>query len=212
MICVAIQEKDVNRCLEAIEKVEMAEIRIDLAGYDAAAVRKVFSGTKKPLLATCRPAPLNDEERMKLLKAAIESGASMVDIEIESDFYFTSEMVSFAKKHGCKVIVSYHNFEATPGQKELEAIVKDCYAKGADIAKIATMVRSPRDSARLLGLYASGTPLVALGMGELGKVTRVAASLLGAAFTFAAIDDASITAPGQVSFAKLNSIIDSIKK
>jgi 3-dehydroquinate dehydratase type I len=149
---------------------------------------------------------------MKLLKVAIENGAAMVDIEIESDYYFTSEMVAFAKKHGTKVIISYHNFESTPSIKELNEIVKECFDKGADIAKLATLVRSPRDNGKLLGLYASDKPLVVLGMGALGKITRVAAPLMGAAFTFAAVDEASVTAPGQVSYVKLNDIINSIKK
>ena len=211
MICVAIQEKDVNRCIKLLENIEMAEIRIDLACFDADAVKQIFSSTKKPLIATCRPNPLTDLQRIDLLKVAIANGAAMVDVEIESTKVFKDEIVAFARKHRTQVIVSYHNFESTPSKVMLDEIVKECYASGADIAKIATMVNSIQDNARLLSLYDSNNKLVILGMGQLGKITRITATLLGSVFTFAAIDEDSATAPGQVSFKKLENLIDSIK-
>jgi len=211
MICVAIQEKNVSDCLRLLGEVEMAEIRIDLAGYDEQAVRTVFSSTSKKLVATCRP-PYSDAERMKLLKTAIECGAAYVDIEIESGDVFKEEMVAFAHQHGTKVIVSYHNFDETPGLKELHDIIDQCFASGADVAKIAAMVKSEQDSARLLGLYDTKRTLIVLGMGQLGKITRLAATLLGSPFTFAAKDEASATAPGQVSFARLERMLHEVKK
>ena len=54
MICVSLAEKDPNVCLEILEKVEMAEIRIDLAELSDEDIMKIFSARKK-LIATCRP-------------------------------------------------------------------------------------------------------------------------------------------------------------
>ena len=36
-----------------------------------------------------------------------------------------------------QVIVSYHNYEATPPREELLAMVETCFAMGADVAKMA---------------------------------------------------------------------------
>lgn len=199
MICVAIQERSVTACLTAIDQCEMAEIRIDLCGFDAAQTAQVFKESTKPLVATCRPDNHSDELRMSLLKVAIESGAAYVDVEIESTPSFKAEMAQFARKHSCKYIVSYHNYEYTPGLIALQEIVKQCFADGADIAKIATLSCSAQDSARLLSLYDTNKSLVILGMGQAGKITRFAAPLLGAAFTFAALNEAQATAPGQMT-------------
>lgn len=206
MICVAIQENKVEACISAIEQCEMAEIRIDLCGFDRTQTTTVFQSSRKPLVATCRPDNHSDELRMSLLKAAIDAGAAYVDVEIESTAAFKAEMAEYAKKHNCKYIISYHNYEYTPGISALHEIVKQCFADGADIAKIATMACSTQDSARLLSLYDSTKQLVILGMGEAGKITRIAAPLLGAAFTFAALTDASATAPGQLSLPKMQEI------
>lgn len=206
MICVAIQERSVNGCLLAISQCEMAEIRIDLCGFDAAQTAEVFKASKKPLVATCRPDNHSDELRMSLLKVAIESGAAYVDVEIESSAAFKAEMAQFAHKHSCKYIVSYHNYEYTPGLIALQEIVKQCFADGADIAKIAAMSCSPQDSARLLSLYDTNKSLVILGMGQAGKITRLAAPLLGAPFTFAALTEAQATAPGQMSIETMQNL------
>ena len=55
MICVSIPENNTDKCLAMIESSEMAEIRIDLAGFNESEVRRIFSKSDKPLVATCRP-------------------------------------------------------------------------------------------------------------------------------------------------------------
>jgi 3-dehydroquinate dehydratase len=54
--------------------------------------------------------------------------------------------------------------------------------------------------------------MVIIGMGKLGVVTRIAAPLLGAEFTFAAPETGKETAPGQISKDKLLSIIRQIQE
>ena len=181
----------------------MAEIRIDMAQFDELAVRTVFSKSTKPLIATCRPELVLDAKRIKLLKVAIESGAAYVDIEIESSIEFKQDIISHAKKNDCKIIISYHNYENTPSSNELHAIIDSCFDSGAHIAKIATTAQSTSDSARILGLYSHYNSLVALAMGEKGKITRVANISLGSPFTFAAISDDKKTAPGQLTVAEM---------
>ena len=89
MICASISEKDVEKCIESIlDKVDMAEIRIDLAEFSNEEIKKVFS-TGKKLIATCRPGKIKDDERVEMLKIAIESGATYVDIEYEAPMRLT---------------------------------------------------------------------------------------------------------------------------
>jgi 3-dehydroquinate dehydratase-1 len=206
MICVSLAEKDPNACLEILEKVEMAEIRIDLAELSDEDISKIFSARKK-LVATCRPGIYSQQERLHKLRLAIESGSTFVDIEYEANEDFRNELIDFAHRHQCDVIISYHNYEMTPELDELEKIMQKCFELGADMAKIATLVKVNRDNSKILSLYKAPGRLIAIGMGELGKISRIVAPFLGAEFTYASLTDDNITAPGQISYERLNKYI-----
>lgn len=211
MICASIADKDVEKCLAALEWVEMAEIRMDLTEYNNEEIRRVFSRRKKTI-ATCRPCKIKDEERQEILKLAIESGATYVDIEYEAPPEFKNELIDYAHAHQCDVIISYHNYQKTPELSELESIVHECYAQGADIAKIATHVNVNRDNSKILSLYKAPGRLVAIGMGDLGRISRIVAPFLGAEFTYASLDQGETTAPGQISYERLNQFIMEIQQ
>jgi 3-dehydroquinate dehydratase-1 len=211
MICVSLAEKDPAKCLETIEKVDMAEIRIDLSGMTDEEIVRVFSCRKK-IIATCRPGKYSDAERMHKLKIAIGAGATFVDLEYEAPLDFRIAMIDYAHQHQCDVIISYHNYEKTPELDELEHIMQRCFEQGADLAKIATMVNVNRDNSKILSLYKAPGRLVALGMGELGKISRIVAPFLGAEFTYASLNEDSATGPGQISYTRLNQFIMDIQQ
>jgi 3-dehydroquinate dehydratase-1 len=206
MICASIIEKDVEKCIAAIHKVDMAEIRIELTEFSNEEIRKVFSIGKK-LIATCRPGKIKDAERVEMLRIAIESGATYVDLEYEATAEYKNDLIDFAHKHQCDAMISYHNYERTPELDELEQIVQNCYSQGADMAKIATHVNVNRDNSKILSLYKAPGRLVAIGMGDLGRISRIVAPFLGAEFTYASLNDSAATAPGQISYEKLSRFI-----
>lgn len=210
MICVSINEKNFEKCLGLAKEFEMCEIRIDLCGLNLEQTQKIFS-TGNRLIATCRPEIVTDAVlRASLLKTAIKAGARFVDIEFESDMAFKQEIISATKGTPCETIISYHNYETTPCANELRIITEQCFDMGAGIAKIACMVNHPADNASIFSLYQPGKRIVALGMGPLGKISRIAAPLLGAEFTFASESDETATAPGQISYKKMKEILNLI--
>ncbi len=211
MICASISEKDLYKCLELIDKVDMAEIRIDLTGFSNDEIRNVFSRRKK-LIATCRPGKIKNHERVEMLKVAIASGATYIDIEYEASPEYKNDLINYAHSHQCDVIISYHNYDKTPELEELEHIVQQCYAQGADVAKIATHINVNRDNSKLLSLYKAPGRLVAIGMGDLGRISRIVAPFLGAEFTYASVTDADATAPGQINYERLNQFILEIQQ
>lgn len=211
MICTSLADKNPDTCIRSIEKVDMAEIRLDLTEFDEAAIGKVFSRGKK-LIATCRPSTFTEDERQKKLATAIASGATYVDIEFESTVEYRNRLIEIAHDHQCEVIISYHNFKETPELAVLESILYRCYEMGADIAKIATMVNFNRDNSKILSLYKAPGRLVAIGMGDLGKISRIVAPFLGAEFTFASLNENESTAPGQISYQKLSQFILEIQQ
>jgi 3-dehydroquinate dehydratase-1 len=211
MICVSIAEKDSAACLQKALLYELAEIRLDAGHFTSQEVKQIFSSHTN-LVATCRPGTYNHQERIDLLLEAIRSGAAYVDIETESEAAELTLVHQEAQLSGTKVIISYHNFQKTPTEEELHRIVDTCANQGADVIKVACMVNTPADNARLLGLYNRKEKMIAIGMGPEGTISRIVAPLLGAAFTFAAPDEGEATAPGQLKIRELKEIITSIQK
>jgi 3-dehydroquinate dehydratase-1 len=212
MICLSIADVSADEAKSLLAKVKLAELRLDRITFDRKDISGLFSsGTET--IATCRPAEgMSESDRQDIIIEAVNSGASMVDIEVESGDDFKEEIIKTARKKKCRIIVSYHDYGKTPVMRELEQLLTWCFESGADIAKIACQAHSPEDAARLLALYSFGRPLISIGMGEAGKITRIAAPLLGAPFTYASAEDAKKTAPGQMNAEKLEAIIKMIKE
>jgi|WetSurMetagenome_2_1015567.scaffolds.fasta_scaffold59834_2 3-dehydroquinate dehydratase-1 len=211
MICVSLAEESLNGCLSALKEIEFAEIRLDRMGPTLQDVWTLFSSHGQ-LIATCRPGRFTDDDRKVLLLAAIRAGAAYVDVEIESEPSYREEIIVDAKSRGCKVIVSFHDYEKTPGRAELEAILSQCFLAGADIAKIACTALSQRDSARLLGLLDREEKVVVVAMGERGRITRIVAPLFGSPFAFASLRPGKETAEGQIDRATLEGLIQTLQR
>ena len=204
-ICVSLGEMPFDTCLQLASAWPLVEIRLDLIQPDPEKI-ELLAGQCRQWIATCRPGNLTERERKKLLAESIRSGATYVDIEYEAGVDYCRSLVNLAKKCRTKVIISYHNFESTPDIDTLNRIIRHSVVMGADIVKIAVTASSPADCALIMSLYGRHERLVVFAMGETGKITRIAAPLLGAEFTFASVDEANLTAPGQLTASKMEEI------
>ncbi len=195
---VVIAEPTVEAALQALEGVEFAEIRLDQLKSVPQSVAPLFS-RKIRTIATCRPG-FRESDRRALLLEAMKAGASFIDIEYEASLRYRQELVNAARNFGCEVIVSYHNFQNTPRRSVLERIIRACFSRGANLAKIACTVNNPQEAARLMGLLDSKRRLVVIGMGEQpsGLCTRLGGPFFGGEFTFVARYGSRRTAPGQI--------------
>lgn len=214
MLCVSIADLDFEQCKEVLNGIEMAEIRLDTLDLSHEQTHDIFSLPVK-LIATYRPGTISEKERKERLITAVDAGAAYVDIEIEAEDSFREAIIAVAHKRGSKVIISYHNYEKTPSKSDLVTIIDRCFDCGANIAKIACQVLCEADCSRILSLYdredRKKGEILAVGMGEKGKITRIAAPLLGAPFTFAALSPGRETAPGQIDRITLRKIFDLVK-
>lgn len=205
MICVSIAEPKVKDCLLALDGVEFAEIRLDRIEDVSTEIHTIFSSHPR-LIATYRPGKMDRSQRCSALIKAINAGAAFVDVELDADDSYKSRIIKKARKKGCKVIISYHNSDKTPERAELENIANWCFDAGADMAKIACRVVSLKDNARLLGLLNDVRPVVVVGMGRKGRITRIAAPLLGSPFTYVSFSAGKETADGQIDRVTLEGI------
>jgi len=154
------------------------------------------------ILATCRRHQNHGrfngsiEEQLAILGAAVSAGAHAIDVEIETAEVAQERLGAFRGR--VQVIVSYHNFEATP---PMDTVVNRVMKVQADAYKMVTTARKPSDNLRVLAA-AKAMPkhrLAVLAMGELGFPTRVLSPVFGGLFTYAAPMMAEGTAAGQVS-------------
>ena len=119
-----------------------------------------------------------------------------VDIELKAPE--RDEVRNIVKNHCRKLILSYHDFEKTPCNGEIEDIFTQMVAEGADIAKVSFYANDFSDVQRLLCIAAKQPiPTVAISMGEKGKISRVAGFVFNSVITYCALEKPF--APGQLT-------------
>ncbi|HEX59197.1 MAG TPA: type I 3-dehydroquinate dehydratase [Methanomicrobia archaeon] len=196
---------------------DILELRIDfLEERDVARIRefvkKVKENVKLPVIATNRAKSEGgrfegaEEERISLLEGVMEA-ADAVDIEL-STVLKDVRIVEKAKKLGITTIISFHDFTGTPSRDEISNIIEKMHELG-DVAKVAVTPKSLEDTLTLLELTLSSRgrkPVVTIGMGALGRHTRIVAPLYGSALTYGSVNES--VAPGQMSVWELRKILD----
>jgi 3-dehydroquinate dehydratase-1 len=152
----------------------------------------------------------------ELNRAAIESGLfDLVDVELFSGEREAKELCKIAKHHNVKIVLSNHDFEKTPPESDLVERMLKMKELGGNIAKLAVMPRAPRDVLTLMSSALTmrerfpEMPVIAIAMGAMGGVTRVAGNLFGSCATFAAAEKAS--APGQFTIVETRRMMDLLK-
>lgn len=207
-VVVSLGSISLTELKEALNHYPFVELRLDLLPDTCQLVELIKASKKPKLIASFRPKKnVSDADRSVALKSLIDTGIEYLDLEIEAPDDYFNELSIYSKRHDTKLIVSFHDFDKTPDTSELLQVIDEARNKGADIVKIATRVISSTDNLRLISLLDETKSMVVIGMGEEGKVSRVAAALLGAEFTFAAPDKGPETAPGQLSYSELTNIL-----
>ena len=223
MICTSLQNKTFEQILAILEDpaVEMAEIRLDRCSLSDGQITELFSESDTPLIATCRITECaSEQEAERRLRLAIEAGARFADLEIEASAPLSKRFQQLCRQCGTEIIRSYHDFTGTPEPEVLQRVLARCFRYGADIAKIVTTCHDAQDAARIESLYSLVLEdvdslqgrLVAFGMGEAGRPTRLECLRRGAPFTYAALTAEEATAPGQWTTAAMHEALYGARK
>jgi 3-dehydroquinate dehydratase I len=154
-----------------------------------------------PLLGTVRSAEegggigLTESKRLQLFEAVVPV-VDAVDIELGAPI--RSDVIALARKHGRPLIISYHNFDHTPADDNLVAMIEAAKEQGADVVKLAVTAQSMDDTDRLLGVLRAhrSIGLILVAMGAHGAMSRVFFPLVGSLLTYGFARSAN--APGQV--------------
>jgi 3-dehydroquinate dehydratase type I len=148
-------------------------------------------------------------DRVALLEKAVSLGCDYVDLEIRTDENLRVELQQEigACQGKTRLILSYHNFEKTPGLKDLRNKMEEGHRAGADIIKIVPYAQRMEDNLKVLALipYAQkrGLKIITFCMGASGKISRVMAPLLGSYLSYASLTKGEESAPGQMTVGEM---------
>ena len=205
---------------------DAVEIRLDylVSDSDSFGLReyaKLLECVKLPVIWTLRHVSEGGrfvgsvEEQLKILAKAIELGGDYVDMEhrrweqadAECKELFIKAIEEIRNSNSAsrdvKLILSFHDFEATPYYLEdiAKRIGKSDYA---DVVKVACKVNNICENFYILDLLDNANKAtIAIGMGELGIMSRILAGKFGAEITFASVRKDKSAAPGQLTIEEL---------
>ncbi|MFQ5834009.1 MAG: type I 3-dehydroquinate dehydratase [Candidatus Thorarchaeota archaeon] len=218
-LCVSLTERTAKKCMEFMSSTEadMVEHRLDFMDR-IERLEEIYRATEKPIIVTCRSRENgglfdgNEEQRIRNLLMAMAGGASYVDVEIETDSAHLELVREQTSRMECGLIVSKHYHDSTPNEADLLSMVVSLGSAKPDIIKLVTTPKTKDDCRRILRLYDQenrpNLPLIAFGMGPLGRFTRVCALFLGAPFMYVSQDHGEVAAPGQISLSEMRKILE----
>lgn len=218
-VCCTVVGENLEEFLKNLEETQkicsFVELRVDyiknLKLSDLDIIRK---NTTVKSIFTCRSVEEggkfkgSTEELLEIINKANDLKFEHIDIEISK-----LEYIKFNKKNA-KIIGSYHNFKKTPKLEQLYKICENMSSyEVVDILKVATYVNCDDDMltiTRLILAFRKKNEIIAIGMGEKGRGTRITGPLLGTYLSFAYVGD-NKTAPGQVTLDEFKDFYKSKK-
>ena len=169
----------------------------------------------KPLIFTFRSLEegggqyIETDYYFELNRYMVHTGlVDIIDLELAKLTDYETDVLKFAKQKNVKVLLSSHDFNKTPSKTEMTEMIYDMDHLGADICKVAYM---PNDMTDVLNILESSNdihterndiPFIMIGMGELGRLTRLTGELFGSVLTFAS-SGKHASAPGQMAIPEL---------
>jgi 3-dehydroquinate dehydratase type I len=215
-ICLPIVERTMENAIRAIREAnplaDLIELRVDY--LRDVKLEILLDAGEKPLIVTNRPRAEggryagNEKKRLAILREAADFGAAFVDMEMRTERSSLQELIN--NKNRTRIILSFHDFQRTLSPEELRKLSDRMIRYGADVAKIITFARSWDDNLKVLALipYARKRKqaIVAFCMGEKGKMSRIFAPLMGAAWTYVSLDRRRANAPGQLTIKEMKEI------
>lgn len=217
-ICIPCAADNVDNFLEEInliqknQDIKYIELRLDSLNLDDlnnSNIKKIFANINPNIktIATCRQKQHgghftgDTQIQQQILQYANDLGCDYIDIDHP---IYNQININNLK---AKIIISYHNFENTPDIKILNKLKDDMLQTDADIIKIAVFSNNTDDAKSIYSLLVQNNskPIITIGMGSIGKITRAVAPILGSYLTFAKIKESNdkFRAPGIIEFEEL---------
>ena len=211
-ICAVIVDSDLAAIRKVEEFTDLFEVRIDLIGDSWQELAKQLN---KPWIACNRSVAEggqwkgDETQRINELLKAIELGADIIDIELETRGL--AEAIPLIKQRA-ECLVSFHDLTMTPPLDSLKEIVQRQLVAGADICKIVTTARGFEDNITVLRLISEfpKARVVSFAMGDSGLISRILCPLVGGDFSYASIEQGRESASGQITVRDLSKLYEMV--
>jgi 3-dehydroquinate dehydratase-1 len=135
---------------------------------------------------------ISDDDRRKRYLGLLSATAA-IDLELRSAESM-SDLRETVLRNAKTLILSFHDFQRTPSLADLENVCAKMRDLGANILKIATKTESSGEVSRLLTLLEhSSTPLAVMGMGALGRASRLLFAKAGSVLNYGWLDKPQVS-------------------
>ncbi len=190
---------------------DVVEYRVDTWPDRAARGAELATASPVPVLVTVRRPEEGGQNRLdaatrERLARPFLNSAALLDVEI-AWLGESTELVAEARHAGVIVVASFHDFTATPALDELKRKRDAALTAGADLVKFAATLHGTVDIATLAALLEEPghPPLSVMGMGKLGRISRLLFAQLGSVLNYGYLDKATV--PGQWPAARLRELV-----
>ncbi len=234
LVAISITAESLDKIVETISQVNQKagfiEVRLDylkdkdLHNDTEEILKAIVDASQKPLIFTFRsgkkePIPNRTAQQVsRLLNSRTNLAKDYFDFDLIANNTTSFHLYAAYQRlfgQSPQIILSYHDFEAC----ELENLL-DTYDRLAtltpDVIKIAAKANKISDQLTVFKLLNTAQKeklkLIAIAMGEMGKISRLLAPSRGGFLTFSSLNKATESAPGQftldemVELYKVNSI------
>jgi 3-dehydroquinate dehydratase I len=208
IVGVILNRADLQRAIQMRNPPDLFELRLDSLTTMSDEVETALPDLHAPLIITARHPreggsnQLSARKRRLLLRRFLPH-AAYVDIELRSAGTFTA-ILAEARAKDVRTIISFHDFDETPGRSRLDEIARAARSLGADLLKIATRTDNSAELARLLDFFRCERPrmeIAAMGIGRLGRTSRFEFARHGSVLHYGHLGHPR--AEGQLSIAQL---------
>jgi 3-dehydroquinate dehydratase-1 len=212
VIGVIASRADLGRAARMRNPPDLFELRLDRLAGIVDQLENKLPRLRAPLIITARHPQEGGANKLTLgerrdLLIRFLPHAHYVDVELRSASALRS-LLTLAKRKKMRRIISFHDFKSTPPLRVLHAKARTAKTHGADIFKVATRTDTPVQLARLLDFIAKkdiDLPVSAMGIGELGAISRVLLARAGSALVYASVA-AGTDIEGQLSLKQLRAL------
>jgi 3-dehydroquinate dehydratase I len=199
---------DFDRALRLRHPPDLYELRLDAFGTAVDDIRGRLEKLEAKIIITARHPregganELSARHRRALLLSFLPL-AAWVDVELRSASAM-SVVLQTAKKERVRTILSFHDFGGTPTARRLDELARRAHSLAPDLFKVAVRTDRPAQLDRLLEFFErhrTSTNLVAMGIGRLGRESRLELARRGCPLNYAHLGAPGVE--GQLSIAEL---------
>jgi 3-dehydroquinate dehydratase I len=162
------------------------------------------------------PPQLSYEQRLNFIKFLTALSLND-DLMLDFDVREQRAEIEWLKTHthSTPLVLSYHNYQATPTNAELRLICNEMSLNKACIYKFSTYCQTRTDALRLLELLlelrSEEKRCTVLGMGADAIITRLFGPIWGSEIAYAPQVMANSSAPGQLTLEELQRLLGQLK-